>query len=62
MLNGKRPPAPPAADACDGVNEEIRAFMLARLGRSLWPEEAREYAVLLERWQRAARTSGAGAS
>jgi hypothetical protein len=43
-----------AADAADLANEEIRAFMRARLGRSLWPDEAQEYAVLLERWQRAA--------
>jgi hypothetical protein len=56
MLKGPNLSVPTAADAVDRVNEEIREFMRARLGRSLWPDEAQEYAVLLERWQRAART------
>jgi hypothetical protein len=43
------------APVVEQVNEEIRTFMRARLGRSLWPEEADEYARLLERWQWAAR-------
>jgi hypothetical protein len=37
-----------AVNAVNAVNEEIRAFMRARCGRSLLADEAAEYARLLE--------------
>ncbi|AIA08304.1 hypothetical protein SAZ_40725 [Streptomyces noursei ZPM] len=32
------------------ANERIRAFMAARAGRALWPEEQAEYEQLLTAW------------
>lgn len=37
----------------DEVNAEIAAFMRARLGRPLWPEEREEYERLLAAWSEA---------
>ncbi|MFH8751143.1 hypothetical protein ACH4GK_31615 [Streptomyces rimosus] len=37
------------------ANAEIRAFMAARAGRPLWPEEQAEYERLLEAWAAAVR-------
>ncbi|MEW1654877.1 hypothetical protein [Streptomyces sp. NPDC093707] len=32
------------------ANARIRAFMVARAGRALWPEERAEYEQLLAAW------------
>ncbi|MCZ0974975.1 hypothetical protein [Streptomyces noursei] len=32
------------------ANARIRAFMVARAGRALWPEEQAEYEQLLAAW------------
>ncbi|MFD7661099.1 hypothetical protein [Streptomyces sp. NPDC059788] len=37
------------------ANEAIRAFMAARAGRPLWPEERAKYERLLEAWAAAVR-------
>ncbi|MFE0192873.1 hypothetical protein [Streptomyces sp. NPDC059008] len=42
---------PDAAEA----NERIRAFMAARTGRPLWPDEQDEYEQLLAAWAASAR-------
>lgn len=39
----------------DEANERIRAFMVARAGRPLWPEERAVYERLLEDWVVAVR-------
>jgi hypothetical protein len=44
-----------ALTAAELVNEEIRAFMLARAGRPLFADEAAEYQRLLEEWAAATR-------
>ncbi|WP_198539930.1 hypothetical protein [Streptomyces sp. CT34] len=38
------------SDATVEVNERIRAFMAARVGRPLGPEEQAEYEQLLVNW------------
>ncbi|MFE3648197.1 hypothetical protein ACFXPZ_25115 [Streptomyces sp. NPDC059101] len=37
-------------DATAEANARIRAFMAARAGRALWPEEQAEYEQLLTVW------------
>ncbi|MEU9123389.1 hypothetical protein AB0C96_26565 [Streptomyces sp. NPDC048506] len=37
-------------DATAEANERIRAFMAARMGRPLWPDEQAEYEQLLAAW------------
>ncbi|MFG2895262.1 hypothetical protein [Streptomyces sp. NPDC048248] len=39
-----------ADDPASTANESIRAFMSARPGRPLWPEEQAEYERLLTAW------------
>ncbi|MFE3653017.1 hypothetical protein [Streptomyces sp. NPDC059122] len=42
-------------DATAEANERIRAFMAARVGRPLWPEEQAEYEQLLAIWANSAQ-------
>jgi hypothetical protein len=52
MRNMSTPCVPdPSAEA----NERIRAFMAARPGRPLWPEEQATYEELLAAWTAAAQ-------
>ncbi|MCE4948918.1 MULTISPECIES: hypothetical protein [Streptomyces] len=44
-------------DATAEANERIRAFMAARVGRPLWPEEQAEYEQLLTTWANSVQTS-----
>jgi len=48
------------SDATAEANERIRAFMAARAGRPLWPEEQAEYEHLLARWAAALRVPPVG--
>ncbi|CAM5680803.1 MULTISPECIES: hypothetical protein [Streptomyces] len=48
-------PAPAAPRSVAEVNEEIRAYMQARSGRPLWPEEQMQYEQLLREWAAAVR-------
>ncbi|MGW5115233.1 hypothetical protein ACWEQ8_07235 [Streptomyces noursei] len=42
------------SDATAEANARIRAFMAARAGRALWPEEQAEYEQLLAAWSNSA--------
>ncbi|MER7987234.1 hypothetical protein ABTY53_16865 [Streptomyces noursei] len=44
-----------APDATAEANARIRAFMVARAGRALWPEEQAEYEQLLAAWANSSR-------
>ncbi|WP_199836383.1 hypothetical protein [Streptomyces sp. NRRL F-4489] len=47
-------------DATAEANRAIRAFMAARIGRPLWPEELTEYEQLLAAWAAAVHANPIG--
>lgn len=47
--------ASPTASPVEAVNAEIRAYLLPRRGRPLWPAERAVYEALLARWEEAVR-------